>query len=235
MRQNISIESRFCGPPGSGNGGYVCGRIANFINGSAEVTLRRPTPLDTPLTLEWAGNKARLLDGNGNIAEAHPKEVVVESPYRPSFDEAEEAMKHYTGFREHLYPDCFVCGTNRSAGDGLRIFAGAVPGKECVAAPWIPHPSLSTPSGIVKPEFLWAALDCPGYFAVNQDHHRYMLLGRLEATIIRPVEIGEKLIITGWHLGSEGRIHFSGTELITDSGLRCGSAKATWVEVNPPE
>ena len=208
MRQDIIIESRFCGPPGTGNGGYVCGRVAEFINGPAEVTLRRPTPLDTPLTLEWAGNKVRLLDDSGIIADAHPKEVIAKSPYRLTFNEAQEAMLHYTGFREHLYPGCFVCGTNRSDGDGLRIFAGSVPGKECVAAPWIPHHSLSASSGIVKPEFLWAALDCPGYFAVNRDHHRYMLLGRLEAIIIRQVKVGEKLVIIGWHLGSEGRIHF---------------------------
>ena len=28
MKGSLVIPSRFCGPPGSGNGGYVCGRIA---------------------------------------------------------------------------------------------------------------------------------------------------------------------------------------------------------------
>jgi hypothetical protein len=45
----IIIDKRFCGPPNSGNGGYVCGRLARHIPGAAEVTLRAPPPLDTPL------------------------------------------------------------------------------------------------------------------------------------------------------------------------------------------
>ena len=28
MTESLVIPARFCGPPGSGNGGYVCGRIA---------------------------------------------------------------------------------------------------------------------------------------------------------------------------------------------------------------
>jgi hypothetical protein len=27
-REAIHIDRRFCGPPDSGNGGYVCGRVA---------------------------------------------------------------------------------------------------------------------------------------------------------------------------------------------------------------
>ncbi|MCJ9705122.1 hypothetical protein MOV74_28970, partial [Bradyrhizobium sp. SHOUNA76] len=45
----IIIDKRYCGPPNSGNGGYVCGRLARHIPGGAEITLRAPPPLDTPL------------------------------------------------------------------------------------------------------------------------------------------------------------------------------------------
>jgi len=48
----LIIPSRFCGPPGSGNGGYVCGRIAAYVDGPATVTLRRPTPLGAPMAIE---------------------------------------------------------------------------------------------------------------------------------------------------------------------------------------
>jgi hypothetical protein len=27
----LTIDGRFCGPPGMGNGGYVCGRLAAFV------------------------------------------------------------------------------------------------------------------------------------------------------------------------------------------------------------
>ena len=37
----LTIPSRFNGPAGVGNGGYVCGRIAAYVDGPAAVTLRR--------------------------------------------------------------------------------------------------------------------------------------------------------------------------------------------------
>jgi hypothetical protein len=40
---------RFCGPPGMANGGFACGSIAALHGGAAEVTLRRPLPLERPL------------------------------------------------------------------------------------------------------------------------------------------------------------------------------------------
>ncbi len=44
------IDKRFCGPPGSGNGGYVCGRLSQFIDAPAvTVRLLLPVPLDTEL------------------------------------------------------------------------------------------------------------------------------------------------------------------------------------------
>ena len=42
MTDSLVIPSRFGGPAGSGNGGYVCGRVAAYVNGPATVTLRRP-------------------------------------------------------------------------------------------------------------------------------------------------------------------------------------------------
>src|SRR5436190_4787386 len=46
---SIIIGKRYCGPPNSGNGGYVCGRLASHIPGDAEIMLRAPPPLDKPL------------------------------------------------------------------------------------------------------------------------------------------------------------------------------------------
>jgi hypothetical protein len=111
MRKDMIIESRFCALPGSGNGGYACGGVAEFIDGAAKVTLRLSTPLGTLLSLESTGNTICLFDDDGIIADAHPSEVKVKAPCRPSYDEAEDAMRHYTGFRHHLLPNCFVCGT----------------------------------------------------------------------------------------------------------------------------
>src|SRR5438552_14612416 len=43
--RSVVIERRFCGPPNSANGGYVCGLLAAHIDGNAEITLLAPPPL----------------------------------------------------------------------------------------------------------------------------------------------------------------------------------------------
>ena len=47
----LTIDRRYRGPLHSGNGGYTAGRLAAFVDGPAEVTLRLPPPLDRPLTV----------------------------------------------------------------------------------------------------------------------------------------------------------------------------------------
>src|SRR5439155_15178742 len=66
----IVIDRRFCGPPDSGNGGYTCGLVAARVDGPAEVTLRLPPPLETPLTVAPGdGGSVRVLDGDALVAE----------------------------------------------------------------------------------------------------------------------------------------------------------------------
>ncbi|MGA8217795.1 MAG: hypothetical protein WB771_04460, partial [Solirubrobacterales bacterium] len=64
MSESLSIPSRFNGPLESGNGGYCAGVAAGFLEGAAEVSLRRPVPLDTPMdVLRDGGDSLRVLDG----------------------------------------------------------------------------------------------------------------------------------------------------------------------------
>src|SRR5918996_2619259 len=49
----VMIPARFNGPPATANGGYTCGLVARLLGVDAEVTLRRPPPLDRPL--RWDG------------------------------------------------------------------------------------------------------------------------------------------------------------------------------------
>src|SRR3546814_6879537 len=91
MSDTITIEGRFCGPPGMGNGGYVCGKLAAYVDGPAEVTLRRPTPLDRPLAVVREAGLARLMDGDAVLAEARPASrseehtSELQSPMRKSY------------------------------------------------------------------------------------------------------------------------------------------------------
>ena len=235
MKNQVIIDRRYCGPPDSGNGGYVCGLVAGFLEGEVEVTLRRPPPLDTPMTVQLTGQQhVRLLEGSDLVAEGRSNPVVFDIPVRPSFEQARLASRGYSGFDQHFYPTCFVCGPARKAGDGLRVFAGPLPADDGVAAPWVPDPSLADATGNVAAEFVWAALDCPGYFAVNSERHRYMLLGRMAAAIHHRPRPGDRCVVVAWHSGSEGRKHFALSALLTDSGNLLGQAVATWIEIDRP-
>src|SRR5258707_3816206 len=69
----LTIPSRFNGPAGVGNGGYVCGRIAAYVDGPATVTLRPPPPLDTPMTVQRdEEGSVRVRQGRTLIGEAAP-------------------------------------------------------------------------------------------------------------------------------------------------------------------
>src|ERR1700729_2297671 len=127
----LTIPSRFRGPPGSGNGGYVCGRIAASLDGQVTVTLRRPPPLATPLAVERGGDSSvRLHHGRTLIAEAasSPGHPAMEIPGPVSLAEARAAAGRARYYSDPFFPDCFVCGPGRQLKDGLRIFPGPVTG-----------------------------------------------------------------------------------------------------------
>ena len=202
--------------------------MAEHVGGVVEVTLQKPPPLGRPLRIDDAyGNGISLFDGNGLVAQARSASLDVNVPTPPSFKAAVEAAKAYRGFTYHPLPHCFVCGTKRR--DGMRIFAGPVEGHGMVAAPWIPDSSMSDETGQTRPEFLWAAMDCPGAFAI--DGHQTRLLGRLTGRIDRGVQTGEQCVAIGWHISTNGRKSLTGTAVFDSSGRLCGSAKATWIEV----
>lgn len=226
----LTIPNRFHGPPDSGNGGYVCGLVANFIEGPAQVRLHKPPPLDLSLTVQSKGKTVSLMQGEILIAVGVSISLDLEVPPPPTLQQAQAAAKHYVGFNHHFFPTCFVCGPNRKNGDGLHIFPGFIPNQDMVAAPWTPDDSLSDPNGFILPEFIWSSLDCPGAFAFGRDSD-IMVLGTMAAEIIAPIVPGEECIVIAWPLRSEGRKHFSGTALFTARGHLIAKASATWIEL----
>jgi hypothetical protein len=226
----ITIARRFNGPPDSGNGGYVCGAFAVAAGLDLRVRLMSPPPLDVPLTLEQepAGDWV-LKSDSAPIALGIPGRLELEVPTPPRYVQAVWASQHYTGFRQHAFPDCFVCGPHRRRGDGLRIFPGMLD-TGMVAAPWLPADSLDAGDGKVSCEYHWAALDCPGYFAVSGGR-RVMLLGEMQAHVDRRVRVGDPCTVIGWKVGAEGRKHYAGTAIFDEDGELCARALATWIDV----
>jgi hypothetical protein len=228
--RTIVIDPRFRGPPDSGNGGYVCGLVGAAAGQGVAVRLRRPPPLGVPLELVEAGGVLSLLHGSVIVAEARPETVAVDVPSPPEHAEAVVASRGYLGFADHPFPTCFVCGPRRAEGDGLRIFAGPLGGRPMVAAPWIPDQSLAGPDGTIAPEFLWAALDCPGGFATPVAG-RTVVLGEMVAAIERRVRPGDACVVLGWPLHSEGRKHYVGTAIFKPDGEVVARSRATWFEL----
>jgi hypothetical protein len=236
LSATIRIDSRYNGPPGSANGGYVCGLMAAHINQPLSVRLYKPPPLDTDLALlfdsvsgKWHLKLNEQLIAAANPAHAHTRQHT-HIPKPPTYVEALDAAVHYAGHKQHVFPGCFVCGPQRAVNDGLRIFAGKLPDTNVVAAPWLPHEALNNGSGKVRPEFIWAALDCPGYFASVMPG-RTALLGELSVHIDRSVHIEEPCVIIGWQILIEGRKHKVGTALFDEDGERCAFGVATWLEI----
>ncbi|MGB2694849.1 MAG: hypothetical protein WBD55_06625 [Dehalococcoidia bacterium] len=231
MSEQVTIARRFCGPPDSGNGGYVCGVLASFVDGPAEVTLRAPPPLEHALTVERLdGGGAALRDGDDIVAEASPATFDVEVPAPVDIATAQEAARHSLALDDKSpFRTCFVCGSQRDESDGLRIFPGLVDGPTTVAAPWTPDASLADDRGFVRPEFVWAALDCPSGFGTGFGPETLAVLGKLAAKAVTPVEVGRRYVVMGWSLGSEGRKLYGGSALFAEDGALCAYARATWV------
>lgn len=236
---SIVVEHRFRGPPNSGNGGYVAGRLAAFLDGAAEVTLRRPPPLDTDLTVTAIEDGSlALLHADALVAQARPVTVALEPPVLPSFAEAEDAARRTVAPSDHLLPSCFVCGPGRPHGDGLRLFSGPLSSEAgrragVLAAPWRPDNDLTGPDGKVAAEFVWSALDCPtGFATATTNEPETILLGRLAAQIDRLPMPGEACVVVAWPLGRDGRKRRADGVLLAADGEILARAEATWIAVD---
>lgn len=237
---DLVIPGRFNGPPASGNGGYVAGRLAARLGPGPrgfwpEVSLRSPPPLDTPMTVRAMARGIGLYDGETLAADARWVVTQLDCPPAPDLGAAEDAVTRYSCRDEHPLPTCFTCGTARAPRDGLRLFTGPVTGAPngLVAAPWTPDDTLVDETGTVRPEIIWAALDCPGAFAIEECAATGLkLLGRLSAQILERPAPGTACVVGGWYLGSEGRKHSAGTAVWRASDhalLAC--ARALWIEL----
>lgn len=210
----------------------MCGRLARFLDEAAvAVRLRVPPPLETPLEVRRSSTGVALFDRDVLVAEARATSVALEPPQPPTFEEAEAASHGFRGFGSHWFPTCFVCGPERDAGEGLRIFPGPIEGRDLVAAPWIPDPSLAASDGPVPAEFLWAALDCPGAFAFPEPREAAVLLGELQVALTGHVSAGERCVLVAWELAREGRKHLTATALFGETGACRGLGLGTWIEV----
>ncbi len=232
----LTIPHRYCGPPESGNGGWVSGIVAAHVpttgsHPAVTVRLASPPPLDRALTLEAAPTP----DGAIGVSLTHRGHLVAtatpstgpegEPPPTPTQEQVRAAELRYEGLVDHPFPTCFACGTGREHPDALCLRPGPIDdGSGRYAASWVPEET-SVP-------FVWAALDCPGGWSAGIAG-RPMVLGTMTARIHALPEAGEPHVVLAWQRGAEGRKHLSGTALISPGGEVLARAEATWIAVDP--
>lgn len=249
MTHTIRIARRFNGPHDSGNGGYAAGLAAQLFPAASavEVTVRAPIPLEEDLRVVANGDGLDVVSAGDPptlIIAARPTQLATPDIRSPGLEAARVASQTYRGAEDHVLPHCFVCGPARAVGDGLRIFPDWLKdpaGVEnpnlfpVVAAPWQPTPDLADSSGHVAPEFIWAALDCPGAFAIEAEP---ILLGRISARILARPRADEALVVVAWRKGLDRRKHFAGSALFNEAGDLLAFSEQTWIQIDqhaPPK
>ena len=231
----ITIPHRYCGPPESGNGGWVCGTVAAHVpttvpRPAVTVRLASPPPLDRPLGLKAeAADGAlvvRLLDRGHLVASgAASADLVDDVPPAVTPEQARAAETRFEGLADHPFPTCFACGTGRDPGDGLCLRPGPLDdGTGRYAATWVPDEATGP--------LVWAALDCPGGWSAGIAG-RPMVLGTMTARVLDLPAVGEPHVVLAWQRGSEGRKHHSGSALFSPDGELLARAEATWIAVDP--
>ena len=235
----VVVARQFCGPPNSGNGGYVSGLLAQSIPGPATAVLRAIIPLNTPLNLT-PGQAASTLTGEAGAligeAKATAAQALPTPPAPPTLEQAEAAGKRYFAFSRPFHPICFTCGTKREEGDGARVFVGPIEGAPAghVAGVWRADPSFCDAAGLARPEIVWAALDCPGSIAwVELKGQGGGLLGTMTAEILRRPAANEPVIITAWPLEQDGRKQFAGVAMFSVDGELMARAHQVWITMKP--
>lgn len=237
----IVIAQQFCGPPNSGNGGYVCGVLAKDLEGPVTSVLRARVPLDVDLDIAVAAGAAVMTDAAGGlIGRGDPAAagLLPDPPAAPSVEAARAAGERYVGHQDRYHPICFTCGTDRHEGDGLRVFPGQLDHAPAghVACLWTPDPAFADADGLATIEVIWAALDCPGFFAwVVKEGRHGALLGTMTGEVLRRPKAGEASIVAAWPLTREGRKETAGVALFSTDGELLARGHQVWIISVPPQ
>jgi len=238
MFAQITIDGRYEGPPGFVNGGWVAGLMSQFVaTSTVTVSLRRPVPVDTPVSVVRVGEGATLVAGTEELV------VATGGGWEPSIPAVEPVgladaewatAQFWAAAEEHPFPHCFSCGPSRAVGDGLRILPGAVAGRpELRAATWkVDHQYDAGRCEAVAPA-VWSALDCSGAFPHLRPGEA-PVLGRISGRRLGEIRPGETYVVVGRADGADGRKRYSSTALFDGDGHRLAESQQTWIILDRP-
>lgn len=220
----VTIDRRFRGPVGSGNGGVSAGMAARLVDGPAAVRLRMPPPIDTPLAVRKEDDGVLLVLDEQVVMDARPATVPVAVPVDGADLEDVLARTFERGTNDvpanHPAPECFVCGPRA---DGLQIVVRNLPNTDVWTSVWTPDTSVASDGRHVDEHVLWGALDCPAGMAVVRgpvigELPFFPALVRLTASLRHPVSVGEPVAVLAWNEPSDERRDNAGTAIVTRDG-----------------
>jgi hypothetical protein len=103
-----------------------------------------------------------------------------------------------------------------------------------VASTWTPPAWAADERGHVRPEFVWATLDCPTYFATYlHEDLAPGVLARVTARIDRPATAGDQHVVIAWPLEVDGRKRLAGSALLSAEGETLAISRALMIEPRP--
>jgi hypothetical protein len=174
--------------------------------------------LDEELEVRVEADAARAFAGDELVADALAASPLAgwDGP-TVSLDAARAATARFAPPAGGTFDHCFVCGRARHD-DGFGVFPGPVEGTDLVAAPWTPPAWSADPDGVVLPQFVWAALDCPGYFAVFGIALELAYLARQQSELLAQIRAGVEYIVVGRPLGRDRRKGFAATAILDSGG-----------------
>ena len=234
----FSIPRQFCGPPFSSNGGYFCGIVASFFDRPVEIRLKAPPPLDTEMTIQRESDKARVFALGKLIAEVRPSDVQPKpAPYISMEDAIRCSNTGLEGSRiNHPFPGCFVCGPDRSEGDGMHVFTGPKTGTPLYGAKWHAHPAWSSNGTDIDAHYVWSALDCPSSgpafsTSVTPGSNVAYVLGTLSIHIHQLPKVGNDYAIVCATDESHERLYRTRVSLYASDQSLLATGAAVWVQV----
>lgn len=119
-----------------------------------------------------------------------------------------------------------TAGRSQLAADGAEKCER---GAGVVASPWTPPDWAADEDGEVAAEFVWAALDCPAYFALHGEGLEVAYLVRQQVEILAPPRAGVEYVVVGMPLERSGRKGLAATAILDVGGEVLAHAECLFV------
>jgi hypothetical protein len=101
------------------------------------------------------------------------------------------------------------------------------------AADWTPDDSVADTEGYVRPEIVWAALDCPTYFTYppTGELQANAVLASMAIHLVAQVSVNKPHVIMAWPISEDGRKRHAGMALYTEDSELCAIGRALWIRM----